>query len=92
MWVWRAFMRLSADRPWLGGGMDAPVPGRIPWAVVRAWADAHGMTNEEAEHLDRYLVPMDEVYAKHVKDTRSTTGAANVPEDKAARWDRENKR
>jgi hypothetical protein len=61
-WIWRAWHRLHHDRPWIGGGMAAPQPGRIPWAVVMAWADRHGYPPDQADVLDRCCQVLDGVY------------------------------
>jgi hypothetical protein len=41
-WVWRAWHRLNADRPWLGGGMGPMLPGRIAWRDLLSWCDQNG--------------------------------------------------
>jgi hypothetical protein len=61
-WVWRAWHRLHQDRPWVGGGMAAPQPRRIPWAAVMAWSDRHGYGSEQADFLDRCCQVMDAVF------------------------------
>jgi hypothetical protein len=62
-WVWRAWTRLNADRPYYGGGMGPMVPGRIPWRTVDEWARRHGL---DMAFLDRCLFEMDsELLAWH---------------------------
>ena len=58
-WVWRAWHRLSLDRPYYGGGMGPSIPGRISWQSVAAWAKHHG---QDAGFLDKAVVAMDTVY------------------------------
>ena len=44
-------------------GMGAPLPGRIPWRDVMAWADRHGHAGDtEIELLDECIIAMDDVY------------------------------
>lgn len=59
MWVWRAWHRLSLDRPVYGGGMGAMIQGRIPWQLVMAYADRH---NHDAVFLDQAVVQMDSAF------------------------------
>lgn len=58
-WVWRAWQRLTLDRPLYGGGMGPAIPGRIPWQTVRDWAVHHG---QDALFLDKAVIAMDGVY------------------------------
>jgi hypothetical protein len=61
-WIWRAWHRLSDDRPRFGGGMGPPVPGRIPWLTVRLWCRHHDLTKGEMDMLDVCFAAMDAVY------------------------------
>jgi hypothetical protein len=61
-WIWRAWHRLSDDRPHFGGGMGPPIPGRIPWSVVHLWAEHHELQKGEMDMLDLCLGQMDVVY------------------------------
>jgi hypothetical protein len=65
LWCWRAWWRLHNDRPWYGGGMAAAMPGRIPWAAVRAWCDFHGYTGEAVVFLDAVFAGLDGVFFEH---------------------------
>lgn len=58
-WIWRAWHRLSLDRPIYGGGMGAPIPGRIPWHAVAEWAAFH---DQDVVLLDKAVVAMDTVW------------------------------
>lgn len=60
--AWRCWHRLHLDRPYWGGGMGPMVPGRIPWAAVRAWAEHHAMTSDEHEFLDHCIREMDAAF------------------------------
>lgn len=62
MWVWRAWNRLTADRPWIGGGMGSPSPGNIPWSIVTAWAGVHDYDEDETDMLDLLIQEMDAEY------------------------------
>jgi hypothetical protein len=61
-WIWRAWHRLSDDRPRYGGGMGPSVPGRIPWMVVQAWSRHHRLHRGEMQMLDLCLGAMDAAY------------------------------
>lgn len=61
-WIWRAWHRLSDDRPRYGGGMGPSVPGRIPWTVVAQWCRHHDLTRAEMLLLDACFAVMDVVY------------------------------
>jgi len=54
-WLWRAWVRLSRDRPRHGGGFSAPVPGYIPWTTIIAWAEKHRLDDDETTFLDEVL-------------------------------------
>jgi len=62
MWIWRAWHRLSPDRPFIGGGMGPPVPGNIPWWQIKLWAEDHDMTRSQFRMLDICIRRMDETY------------------------------
>jgi hypothetical protein len=62
--VWRCFHRLKHDRPMLPRMEGEPVPGRIPWALVMAWADRHGLTDAEAELLDFGVQVLDDAFGR----------------------------
>lgn len=74
-WIWRAWHRLNADRPFWGGGMSAPVPGSISYADMVVWAREHEMSNRERLMLDQCFMAMDEVY-------RGWWVAKNAPESR----------
>lgn len=59
---WRCWHRLNADRPWLAGGMAAPIPGRIPWRDITEWAERHGA---DLEFLDHCITEMDAEFLAH---------------------------
>jgi hypothetical protein len=61
-WIWRAWRRLSADRPFIAGGMGPSVPGAIPWAVAIEWARYHGLSRDEFDLMDHCLGRLDETY------------------------------
>jgi hypothetical protein len=61
-WIWRAWHRLSDDRPYHGGGMGPAVPGRIPWTVVLAWSRHHRLSRGEMTMLDIGFAAMDATY------------------------------
>lgn len=61
-WVWDAWHRLSADRPWKAGGMGPAFPGNIAWASVVGWCDFHGHTGEDVAFMDLCFRAMDEVF------------------------------
>lgn len=67
---WRAWHRLTDDRPWLGGGMAAPIPGRIPWTAVARWAEVHGL---DLEFLDHCIAAMDGEFLDHHAKGRATS-------------------
>jgi hypothetical protein len=62
MWIWRAWHRLSDDRPHFGGGLGPMMPGNIPWSMVYQWAMAYGMTRGELVMLDVCIQRMDRTY------------------------------
>lgn len=64
-WVWRAWQRLTHDRPWQGGGMGPATPGRIPWSVVARWCDVHGHGATEMEFLDLCFAALDAEFFEH---------------------------
>lgn len=35
--------------------MGPPIPGFIPWTLVMAWADKHGLSDDETAFLDDVL-------------------------------------
>jgi hypothetical protein len=45
--------------------MGEPVPGSIPYMVVRQWAEDHDMTRGEFEFLDHCLRMMDKEFLGH---------------------------
>jgi hypothetical protein len=63
-WIWRAWHRLSDERPQYGGGMGPLIPGNIPWSLVYRWAEAHGMTRGEMVFLDFCIQRMDRTFHK----------------------------
>jgi hypothetical protein len=71
-WIWRAWHRLSLDRPYYGGGMGPPVPGNIPWWMIRLWAQDHHMTRGQMLMLDVCIRKMDETYRMWMRDKMET--------------------
>lgn len=61
-WIWRAWWRLSDERPWIAGGMGPSRPGRIPWTAVAAWCAARGYGEDQEDQLEAGLAAMDEEY------------------------------
>lgn len=61
-WIWRAWHRLSDDRPQWGGGMGPSVPGRIPWITLHTWSQHHDLSRAEMAMLDLCIGEMDAVY------------------------------
>ena len=61
-WIWRAWHRLTDDRPRYGGGMDQPIPGRIPWTVVHQWGRYQRLARGEMGMLDICIGAMDALY------------------------------
>lgn len=64
-WLWRAWSRLSEERPWFGGGMGPAAPGAIPWRALREWAEEYRLTVEEFDLLDEVVMVLDAQYRKH---------------------------
>lgn len=54
-----AFMDLTSCRG-TGYGTEGP----IPWTVVRQWAEAYQLSDEQTEDLQYHIPRMDEVYLK----------------------------
>lgn len=65
IWIWRCYQRLSADRPWHGGGLGPAIPGAIPWVCVAKWIEFHNYNDAEAQMLDHCVREMDTVYIQH---------------------------
>ena len=66
LWAWRAWHRLSQDRPWRGGGLGPPFPGGIAWRDVRAWCEFYDLPGGAVETLDKLIREMDaEFFAWH---------------------------
>lgn len=42
--------------------MGAPVPGRIPWSIVRLWCKHHRLQKGEMDMLDACFAAMDSAY------------------------------
>lgn len=70
MWIWRAFHRLHADRPYRSNGMDPPTAGRIPWAMVMQWAREYRLADGERSLLDACIVKMDGVFLMHEQSAK----------------------
>lgn len=62
LWIWRAWHRLTDDRPYHGGGMGPAVPGRIPWSLVHLWAQHHQLERGAMAMLDACFAELDTVY------------------------------
>jgi hypothetical protein len=43
----------------------SPFPGRLPWTVIKRWADHHQYSAEQFDFLDTCLAAMDEEYLQH---------------------------
>ena len=69
-WVWRAWHRLSADRPWRGGGFGPSLPGAIPWGMIRDWCDHHGYGPDELAFMDGCFREMDAVHREWLDKQR----------------------
>ena len=70
-WIWRAWWRLSDDRPWSGGEMAAPMPRRIPWTAVNAWCLRRGYDDDQEDALEAGLAALDDEYlAWHAEERR----------------------
>jgi hypothetical protein len=70
-WIWRAWHRLTDERPWIGGGMAPAHPGRIPWTAVAAWCERRGYGPEEEEALESGIAALDvEFLAWHDEQAR----------------------
>jgi hypothetical protein len=50
-----------------GGGMGAPVPGRIPWACIDRWALRHGIEGTDFDLLLRLMGEMDAIFLDHIR-------------------------
>lgn len=89
-WVWRAWHRLSSDRIWIPVGMGAPIPARIPWSVVKDYAETHGLSMAEFFYMDHLMGAMDAVFIQHVKDQVSKGSdkpASQSIDEKIKRWE-----
>lgn len=53
--AWQAWERLNEDRPYRGGGMGAPVPGRIPWRDINDWCARKGGDPDEYDVIFREM-------------------------------------
>lgn len=74
LWIWRAWWRLSDDRPWVPQGMEAARPGRIPWTAVAAWCDRNGYGPDDEDLLEKGLAAMDaEWLAWHAEQRRQAS-------------------
>ena len=60
--IWRCFSRLQHDRPWTPRMEGVPVPGKIAWRDVVAWADRNGLDPWHAELLDHGIQALDAAY------------------------------
>ena len=73
-WVWRAWHRLHADRPWWGGGMGPMVPGPITWSAVRDWCDFHAYPGDAVAFLDVCCRSMDDEFmAWHAEQRKGSS-------------------
>jgi hypothetical protein len=77
-WIWRAWRRLSSDRPNHGGGFGPSVPGDIPWSLLLKWAEHHEMTKAEFYLLDRCCQAMDREYRAWTMEQAQRTTPTNV--------------
>ena len=66
-WAWTEWHRLHLDRPYNGGGLGPPVPGRIPWRDVALWADRNCVDIAE---LDVVIFEMDTAYLEYLDAKR----------------------
>lgn len=69
LWAWRAWHRLSFDRPVYIGGLGGALPGRISWRMVVDWAEYH---DQDAEFLDAAVIEMDNVYLEWAAEKLKT--------------------
>lgn len=75
-WIWRAWQRLSADRPLaihgammpMGGGIIRSIERRIPWTVVMKWAAWHELDRAETGLLDLCICALDAIYIARTND------------------------
>lgn len=79
LWIWRAWDRLSDERPWRSGGMGPPTPGRIPWTAVRQWAAHHGYDADRMTVLEAGIAVMDAVYMQHWGEVVRRTAGGDKP-------------
>ena len=72
-WIWDAWLRLhKGDRPHMtigigvpmGGTMIKPQPGRLPWTVLRIWADHHAYSDADFDLFDTCVQAMDDEYLR----------------------------
>ncbi|CDG41310.1 MULTISPECIES: phage tail assembly chaperone [Asaia] len=76
VWIWRAWHRLSTERPHtvigtfnaLGGGFIESRPEPIPWSALTRWAAHYGLSVQEMTLLERCVIALDAVYLKHWSD------------------------
>jgi len=69
-WVWRAWNRLTADRPMHQVTVPLPLgkvayqlrPGRIPYTSIEAYARRRGIAGDDFDMLDRLMGEMDDEY------------------------------
>jgi hypothetical protein len=74
-WLWRAWVRLSRDRPRFGGGFSAPVPGYIPWLSVMQWAEKNGLDDDDANLLDDVMNALSDFDLRWFVEHQKTEGA-----------------
>jgi len=73
LWIWRAWHRLSTERPHtvigaftaLGGGFIESRPEPIPWSALARWAEHHTLSLQEMALLERCVIALDDAYLKH---------------------------
>lgn len=61
--------------------MGGDVPGVIPWSLVAAWAELHGLTRGEFRFLDRCLQAMDESFREWWRSKQPETDDKGTPRE-----------
>lgn len=69
-WIWRAWMRLTHDRPMHSAGMGGSYPGRIPWTVIATWCRRHSYSDGERDFMDVCFTAMDGVFLEWSAEQR----------------------
>lgn len=95
---WRAWSELCSERPYYSVGHVIPMgatiiklrPGPIPWSAIQAWCDRARCTIDDREFTVPLILAIDRAYLAWMAAQDSASGErVQTPEDKLARWDRE---